>query len=417
MRRRAAFSYGFLLPAAVVAGYAIGAIAWRPPDVFWALWLLPPVWRLAAHTARRNGFYPLGAPLSMLAYYSSALLPSAAALRAYWPALSVASSVAMALATPILLSLPWFWAAASRDHRGLFRHPAVRYFFALSATAIPPLGALGMASPLFAAAPAFPSTGLLGLAVTLVLMPYLACSTPHLHGRRWPYGASFVFLSLCSAILISRPGVPAAARPFIAVPTRLGPTPRTLTGWFHRNAEVRARALSAVRSSPPGSILVFPEDILGPWTRWSAQYWRPVAQAARARHDILLMGVTLRAPEGGKLDAIIGLGQTSFVGYARQPIPLGSWAPWYRDGYRASWFRLGPYVIGSHRIALLVCYEQLLVWPAAWSFLSSEPPSIILAVSNHGWAPAHLPEIHVQAAAAEAIGRLFAVPVLATDNL
>lgn len=63
-----------------------------------------------------------------------------------------------------------------------------------------------------------------------------------------------------------------------------------------------------------------------------------------------------------------------------------------------------------------MCYEQLLIWPVAWSFLSSTPPTLMIGVSNHGWSGPGAIEPRLQADAAAALAHLFGVPLVAASN-
>ncbi|OYV74765.1 MAG: hypothetical protein B7Z66_15365 [Chromatiales bacterium 21-64-14] len=281
----------------------------------------------------------------------------------------------------------------------------------MALTALPPLGAIGMASPLFAAAPAFPGFGLAGILLTATGLTALATGPRRL---LLPAVPLLALLSLVAHVYApARPRPPAQIH---AISTRLGRSPTDLSSWLNRNLALRTLVRHTLHSTPSGSTLLFPEDAAGPWTRWSSVFWRTTAALARARGDTVLLGATLADPHGGLLDALIGFGAHRVVTSARQPIPLGSWIPAGRRSYRADWSRFGPTTIAGRRVAVLVCYEQLLIWPAAWAFLSPHPPGLIIAVSNHGWATPGIREPQIQANAATALARLFGVPEVSAAN-
>lgn len=198
--------------------------------------------------------------------------------------------------------------------------------------------------------------------------------------------------------------------------THLGRIPLPLPAWAERNLVLRRMALDAIRHYPAGSVILFPEMIVGPWTRWSARVWRPTTQAARERHDTILLGAVLSNGKGRNLDVLLGLGTHPSVTAARQPIPLSEWHPWTSGSFPASWWTFGPSRVAVRRTAVLVCYEQLLIWPVAWSFLSSTPPTLMIGVSNHGWSGPGAIEPRLQADAAAALAHLFGVPLVAASN-
>jgi apolipoprotein N-acyltransferase len=69
--------------------------------------------------------------------------------------------------------------------------------------------------------------------------------------------------------------------------------------------------------------------------------------------------------------------------------------------------------VQNRRVAILICYEQLLVWP----FLSSaaENPTILITAANDYWAK-NTPIPQIQEASAAAWARLFRLPVLSAVN-
>jgi len=76
---------------------------------------------------------------------------------------------------------------------------------------------------------------------------------------------------------------------------------------------------------------------------------------------------------------------------------------------------LGPGIISvqGQRAAVLMCYEQLLVWP----FLSSvfEHPNVLVTAANDYWAKGTLiPEI--QEVSAKSLARPFGLPLLSAVN-
>ena len=94
-------------------------------------------------------------------------------------------------------------------------------------------------------------------------------------------------------------------------------------------------------------------------------------------------------------------------------MPLGMWKPFSDEGVPLNLFGPGTFLVQNQRAAVLICYEQLLVWP----FLSSalEHPTILVTVANDYWAKRTLiPD--VQKASAASWARLFGLPLLSAAN-
>ena len=65
-------------------------------------------------------------------------------------------------------------------------------------------------------------------------------------------------------------------------------------------------------------------------------------------------------------------------------MPIAMWKPFSADGVPLNLFGPGTISVQGQRAAVLICYEQLLVWP----FLSSafERPTILITAANDYWA-------------------------------
>ena len=97
----------------------------------------------------------------------------------------------------------------------------------------------------------------------------------------------------------------------------------------------------------------------------------------------------------------------------RIPIPIAMWEPLGDEGVPLNLVARGTIRIRNQIAAVLICYEQVLVWP----FLSSalEHPTVLLTTSNDYWAKdTRIPAIQQSSAASWA--RLFHLPVLSASN-
>jgi len=73
----------------------------------------------------------------------------------------------------------------------------------------------------------------------------------------------------------------------------------------------------------------------------------------------------------------------------------------------------GTLQLGPHRLAVLICYEQLLVWPILHS--AFERPTLIVGVSNAAWT-SHTNIPAAQEACLRAWSRLFGIPFVSAVN-
>ena len=71
-------------------------------------------------------------------------------------------------------------------------------------------------------------------------------------------------------------------------------------------------------------------------------------------------------------------------------------------------------MVGGRRIAPLICYEQLLVWPILQSM--AHRPDLIVAIGN-GWWTAGTSVAAIQKASSAAWARLFGLPLVVSFNL
>ncbi len=97
----------------------------------------------------------------------------------------------------------------------------------------------------------------------------------------------------------------------------------------------------------------------------------------------------------------------------RIPIPIAMWRPFSNAGVPLRLDAPGAIEIAGKNAAVLICYEQLLVWPVVTSFMSH--PTLLFGSANDYWArTTTIPEI--QRACLESWARLFRVPLLWAQN-
>jgi hypothetical protein len=267
---------------------------------------------------------------------------------------------------------------------------------ALFLTAFPPIGVVGWASPLTAAGVLFPGWGWVGLAGTVIVIEIMA---------------------LCDwRLLLVGTGVIAAW----AVLLR-GPAP-TIAGWEgvntcggktdETNAMRKMIELPRLMRATSARVTVYPETVAGLWMPGEDEWW---ARELNGIRQTVLVGAEVLEPDGHYANTLIEVNRTAsrVVYRQRMPVPLTMWRPWAKDGARAYLFHNPVVPAAGKRVAVLICYEQTLVWPALCSF--AYQPDVILACSNDWWC--REPTIPtVQRNCVTAWCRLFNVPLVTAIN-
>lgn len=341
-------------------------------------------------------------------------LTAAAAAAGYFLAASrglpqgVASFFSTSVWAGILL-----WGAASLGfvavHAALWisgpsRWKALRYLIAAVLMAVPPFGIVGWAHPITAAGIVFPGWGWWGLAAAAVLL--LAMTT-----RAWPIATTAIAgFWIWTALSWSMPPVPTG---WLGVDTALSST----LGEGHALDQHRELADRAARAFDGGvRVVVFPESTLGILTPTVARYW---ADSLAGRPVTVIAGAAVLDADGyDNAMVMIDAAGARVLYRSRMPVPVSMWHPWRgwlgeNGGARATFFADAIVDIAGRKIAPLICYEQLLIWPVLQSMLGR--PDALVAIANGWWATGtSVPDIQI--AALEAWARLFAVPLVSAFN-
>lgn len=282
---------------------------------------------------------------------------------------------------------------------------SLRYIAACLVMAVPPFGILGWAHPITVAGILFPGWGWWGLAV-------MAAGLGVMTTRYRPAAAmAMIGFWLWSAAQWTPPNLPAS---WMGVDLKMGPSLGREAG-VNRQKELIDVALA----QPMGTTVVLPESSLGFWTPTVARLW----------HEKLTgTGITVVAGaafiDGRGYDNVlvtISAEQPEILYLERMPVPGSMWQPWRawiggdgESGARAHFFANPVVEVASAKVAPLICYEQLLVWPVLQS--AFHRPDVIIAVGN-GWWTAGTSIIDIQRASSEAWSRLFDLPLVISFNL
>jgi hypothetical protein len=359
----------------MVAAWLIGAIAWRGPLPLIGLSILLP-WLVFRQQTRTK------ATCTAAAYFLAASIPAISAWKAFSPDQPAQGLLIWATASAIL-TLPWALLWNANRSQQVWRIPA-----ALAICILPPIGLIGWASPLTAVGVLLPGTGFAGLAATSLapVYPKLAATAILI--------ANLVFLAPTDPSGI-------AAINIIEVPER-----------YAREESARTGIQSA-----KAKVVILPEGAVHRWTEATEAFWAPTIQRLHQEQRTALIGAGIHIPGSTEFkNTAITIGEWQTKPFEQRiPIPLGMWKPFGpADGVPLNLTGPSTLQVGPHRLAILICYEQLLVWPILQSAL--ERPTLIVGISNASWTKqSSIPA--AQEACLKAWSRLFGIPFVSAVNL
>ncbi len=281
---------------------------------------------------------------------------------------------------------------------------AARYLLALVLMGLPPFGIAGWAHPLTAAGVLFPGWGWWGLAATVAGLAMMTSrgrlAAALVLGGFWAW----------SAPTWTGPNLPEGWQ---GVDLELGETLGRDTSF----ARHRVLMDAVLRSARDGDrVIVLPESALGFWTPTAERLWR---EALRGRAITVIAGAVVIERQGyDNVMVALSANEARVLYRERMPVPGSMWQPWLKwtgqgGGARADFFGNPVAGVGEERIAPLICYEQLLLWPVLQSMLHS--PAVIVATGN-GWWTEGTAIVSIQKASVTAWARLFHIPVVMAFN-
>jgi apolipoprotein N-acyltransferase len=388
-----------------------------------------------------------------LGYYAAALWPMVPGLDRY-TGHSTLIPIALWVFTAILLSVPWTIAWTYDRLHCLWRAP-----LALLATIVPPLGVIGVASPLTAAGYLFPRAGWAGLAA-VALLPGILVSIPALGLRRRCIVLCLV-VGFCVGLAIrgrifplSDPEPPTG---WVAINTHFGDVSQPFRDFF------AAQFIQQKAAETSARILIFPESVVPRWSEATEAFWRQSLDRCRSRGQILAIGAGLPAQTGTGQNAseklsdltsydfgaaiatlkgtdtlwsramnrsgvsndqmkprseptdntLLIVGAESATFYQRVPVPVGMWQPFSRISTPLRLTAPGVLTFDHQRAAVLICYEQMLTFPILASIL--QHPTVIVGIANTFWVGGtSIPRY--QATALRSWAKLFDLPYFLAVN-
>jgi hypothetical protein len=290
------------------------------------------------------------------------------------------------------------------DRKGWQR--SFRYMAACAVMAVPPFGILGWAHPITAAGVMFSGWGWWGLAamaagLSLMTTPYRLAAAMIMTGV-W----------LWSAAAWTTPNAPAS---WTGVDLEMGASLGREAGLLRQE-----ELIDIARAHAPGTTIVMPESALGFWTPTVGRFW----QTGLTGTDIKVIAGGALIDGRGYDNVLVAISaEGNEVLYReRMPVPGSMWQPWRswmgdgngsEGGARAHFFANPVVDVGKAKVAPLICYEQLLIWPVLQS--AFHRPDAIVAVGN-GWWTEGTSIIDIQRASSAAWARLFDLPPVISFN-
>ena len=314
------------------------------------------------------------------------------------------SSVWIGVVLWILAALPFvtvhtlFWTKREGWRR------AGRYCLVTGLMAVPPFGIVGWAHPITAAGVLFPGWEWWGLVATAI---GLCAMTTRL---ALAIALVTVIAAAGSAISWSQPSAPER---WLGINTASGGA-FGRTDAFDQQHSLIARVRQAAAKG--ARVIVLPESALPILTPTVERLWAD----ALADLDVTVIAGTAVINAVGYDTVMVTLDRRGarLLYRERMPVPVAMWQPWrprfgLDGGARATLFGDPTAEVAGHRVAPLICYEQLLVWPVLQS--AFHDPDGIVAIANGWWAKdTSIPAI--QSASVEAWARLFDLPLVSAFN-
>lgn len=376
----------------VIAAAVVGVVAWSGHALtlplacaFPVLWAFAPT-RLASAAVSAAYFLAAsrGLPQGVVNFYRSDL------------GVGIALWIGAATAFVFVHAVLW------RSRPGWER--AVCFGLAAVLMSLPPFGIVGWAQPITAAGILFPGWGWWGLGATAAILLIMTTS-------KCPIAAIVAAsLSAWSAAHWIAPSQPDG---WVGLDTTLGSALGRAPDLDQSQALLqRVREAGAAGAR----VVVLPESAAGLWTPTTSGFWM---DGLRNTAITVIAGTAIVDREGyDNVMMEISAGRTRRLYGERMPVPVSMWQPWLAwtgqgGGAKASFFGNPLVETAGRRIAPLICYEQLLVWPVLQSMLHA--PEVIVAIGNDWWTYG-TGILAIQRASTQAWARLFGLPLVLSFN-
>jgi apolipoprotein N-acyltransferase len=176
-----------------------------------------------------------------------------------------------------------------------------------------------------------------------------------------------------------------------------------------------AQCIQQIALRSDARVILFPETVVTNWNPGTDLFWKPTIDTLREQGKTILVGANVFDPTTQHyFNSMVIRGAEQGPNFVQRiPIPIAMWIPLSKTGVPLQLRKPGTIKIAGQNPAILICYEQLLVWPVVTSFVRR--PTLLLGTANDYWAEnTTIPDI--QRACLESWARLFRVPLLWAQN-
>ncbi len=287
--------------------------------------------------------------------------------------------------------------------------PRTGVMAALVLMTLPPLGIIGLPSPLIVAGAILPGAGFVGLALILVLFQLLySLSVPK------PVGAGLMLALIGISSYGAADGAVSQLDPrFVGIDMRLN---HSLSADPDHIADYhsQSRILEVLKNTKASTLIpLFPEAMGGRLADTAQTRLRSFA-AATNREFITGGEEFTDFGQYNNVLAHVSAGNINILYRQRMPAPWFMWRGGMDGFFRADLTRPGTFVFDGINVGALICYEialPLLIFQTHW-----QEPDVVLVASNLWWgSETRLPDIvrlHIAA-----WSRLFGVPYISAMNV
>jgi hypothetical protein len=348
---------------------------------------------------------------------------------------SLLTSISLWCCAAVLLASPWALLWSRKQNEFWWRIPA-----GLALGIVPPLGIIGWASPVTAAGLLFPGTGWGGLTAAVVFAGAVA-ATP-----RKAFMVAVPCMLVTNAFYSRDPSPPLG---WAGIDTNFDHSHDSDS----LAAYTRMQSIQALVRASNANVLILPESIVEDWTEATDSFWEETTQFLRGSGRTVLVGATAPAQllsepadtpidftaelatlrgTGAQPESLVNLGAVPIIAPARPyrntvivrgaqfgafdqrvPVPIGMWKPLTDSGVPLNLLGTGIVHLAGKRAAVLICYEQLIVWPVLTALMHE--PDVLIAIANVDWVAA-TPIPDCQSAAVRFWARLFRLPIVSAKN-
>ncbi len=391
-------------------GAAIAYCAWhldQTPSQMLLTWLIPFVWLTC--TSRSQVVALIGA-YHFVAWID---LPIAAQRITDW-----SQSLGFGVLTVYICVLTLIWSVTWT--RSLAPR-CISLIALLTVTNLPPLAAFNAPSPLLSAGWLFPNLRFYGLIFCIVSWPFTALIFLADNKKirvASAFATALLFVTSVVANIAWEQNQNTGDLAVKNIDTQLPRYPTSKSEHFNRQLELVNLASRALGAADSPNLVVLPESVGGVWQTNIEWLWKSMTTASTSPDNGLIVGFDIVDTDHEQSNSAILFEANSVrTVHARIPMPVGGWHPWRSAGHMPMrWFDSGLIKVGSTSLAVIFCYEELLMWPwivTAWSAGDEKIQVVVLA---NQWFASNLNSNSAQKNASTAQARLWGWPITRSVN-